>query len=343
VKPTTVSAFGGRLIEAFKGIGIDDLTGIARKLGVQNSAITHYVKGRIPPPKVLTKISDYTNCSIHWLVTGKGPKFTDERALISMLRDEDDRWLVLSDAEVHGKSPADMFDVIMTLGSFAWTTQKAHGIDAIAVLEELAKGHEPMPIFLNKEIGDGEVQIYFGPKEHEIIQKLAGESKRTFEDEVRELLLERLEEKGLVTTKTGESSLIFFGDTVPKMIELPFLGEIAAGEPLLIFPRQEKVSVPDFGRKANKKYMVLHVRGDSMIDDNIPDGSLIVCEAASTANAGQTVVAVIDGEAATVKKYFPERGRIRLQPSNPAHLPQYVSDDRLKIQGIVVVIFHKPS
>jgi repressor LexA len=221
-------------------------------------------------------------------------------------------------------------------------------LDSIARLTKcslhwLITGEGPESVNGLRKIEQGEVPIYFGPKEHEIIQKLASESKRTFEDEVRELLLERLEEMGLVTTKTGESNLIFFGDSVPKMIDLPFLGEIAAGEPLMIFPRQEKVSVPDFARKPNRKYMVLRVRGDSMVDDNIPDGSLIVCEATNTANAGQTIVAVIDGEAATVKKYYPEHGRIRLQPANPAHLPQYVSDDRLKIQGIVVVIFHKPA
>jgi repressor LexA len=201
------------------------------------------------------------------------------------------------------------------------------------------------PKSLNGSVGleEGEVAIYFGPKEHEIIQKLAGESKRAFEDEVRELLLEKLEDKGLVTTKTGESNLIFFGDAVPKMVELPFLGEIAAGEPLMIFERDEKISVPDFAQKRGKKYMVLRVRGDSMIDDGILDGALIICEVRNTATPGETIVAVIDGNSATVKKYYPERGRIRLQPSNAAHLPLYVSDDRLKIQGIAVAIFHKPS
>ncbi len=210
-------------------------------------------------------------------------------------------------------------------------------------LSWLAMGEGPKNLNGSAALEEGEEAIYFGPKEKEIILKLAGESKRTFEDEVRELVLEKLEDRGLVTTKPGESNLIFFGDAVPKMVDLPYLGEIAAGEPLEIVTTHEKISVPDFAQKRGRNYMVLRVRGDSMVDDLIPDGALLVCEVASTASAGQTVVAVLDGNYATVKKYYPERGRIRLQPANPAHAPMYVSDDRLKIQGIVVVIFHKPT
>jgi len=189
----------------------------------------------------------------------------------------------------------------------------------------------------------GEVAIYFGPKEHEIIQNMAAEAKRTFEDQVRELVLEHLEEKGLITTRAGESNLIFFGEAVPKLVSLPLYGEIAAGEPLHIFPVNESIEVPDFRRKPGKQYMVLRVKGDSMIDERIFDGSMIICEVAITAKPGDTVVAVIDGDRATVKKYYPERGRIRLQPANSSHLPQYVTDDRLSIQGIVQVIISAPS
>lgn len=189
---------------------------------------------------------------------------------------------------------------------------------------------------------EGEFVMYLGEEEHRIINKLAGESKRTFEDEVREQLIEHLEEKGLVTTQAGASNLVFFGDYA-KVVSLPLLGEIAAGEPLMIFERQDSVDVPDFRQDPRKQYMVLRVRGDSMVDEKIYDGSLIICESTNMAEKGDTVVAVIDGDSATVKKYYPERGRIRLQPANPAHLPQFVTDDRLQIQGIVVGIFHKPS
>jgi repressor LexA len=194
-----------------------------------------------------------------------------------------------------------------------------------------------------RHLEEGEFAMYLGEEEHRIIQKLAGKSKRTFEDEVREQLIEHLEEKNLLTTQAGESNVVFFGDYVPNMVSLPFLGEIAAGEPIMIFERAEMIDVPDFRRERNKQYMVLRARGDSMIEELIHDGSLIMCEVTNTAEKGDTIVAMIDNESATVKRYYPERGRIRLQPANPAHLPQFVTDDRLKIQGIVVGIFHKPS
>jgi repressor LexA len=201
------------------------------------------------------------------------------------------------------------------------------------------------PRFLNGigGLGEGEIPVYFGAKEHEIIQKLAGQSKRTFEDEVRELVLENLKGRGLVKDRVETSNIVFFGDHVPKMVTRMLQGEIAAGEPLLIFANPEPVMVPqDFDRKG-KNIFVLRVRGDSMIDEGIREGDYIVCEASQTALRGQTVVAVIDGEKATVKNYYPESGRIRLQPANDLHEPIYVSDDRLEIQGIVIGLWRPPQ
>lgn len=204
-------------------------------------------------------------------------------------------------------------------------------------------GHSVDWLLTGKQsLEQGEYVVYFGEEEERIIGEFAAESKRTFEDEVREQLIEHLEEKGKLTTKTGESNLVFLGDHA-NMISLPFYGEIAAGQPLMIVERSEAIDVPTFRRDSNKQYMVLRARGDSMIEERIYDGSLLICEVRKTAQKGETIVAVIDGESATVKKYFPERGRIRLQPANPAHIAQYVTDDRLDIQGIVVGIFHKPS
>lgn len=190
---------------------------------------------------------------------------------------------------------------------------------------------------------EGEVPIYFGAKEHEIIQKLAGQSKRTFEDQVRELVLENLKTRGLIKDRVEQSNIIFFGDHVPKLVTMMLQGEIAAGEPLLIFQNPEPVRVPqDFDRRGRNMF-VLRVRGDSMIDEGIRDGDYIVCQATKTAIRGQTVVAVIDGEKATVKNYYPERGRIRLQPANEMHEPIYITDDRLEIQGVVVGLWRPPQ
>lgn len=194
-----------------------------------------------------------------------------------------------------------------------------------------------------RDVETGEIPVFLGPREHQIIQKLAGESGRAFEDEVRELVLESLKGRGLVKDKVETSNIVFFGDHVPKMVTLMLRGEIAAGEALEFFDVAEPVSVPADFKKPGKEIYVLRVRGDSMIDEGIRDGDFIACESAQTALAGQTVVAVIDGDKATVKNYFPERGRVRLQPANELHEPIYITDDRLEIQGIVVGLWRPPQ
>lgn len=201
------------------------------------------------------------------------------------------------------------------------------------------------PEFINgaSSLERGEVAIYFGPKEQELIQQLAHEAKHKFADEVRDMVLTQMKQKGLVTDTVEESNLIFFGEAV-RAATIPLMGEIAAGEPIHAVPRDEKVDVPDFFMKRGKQYMALRVRGDSMIEDGIQDGSLIICEARTSAEDGDRVVALIDGDKATVKRLFHEGGRIRLQPANPLHQPIYLMPGQtLDIQGVVVGIFHRPS
>lgn len=201
------------------------------------------------------------------------------------------------------------------------------------------------PVHLNGAAGlePGEVPIYFGSKEQEILRNLSAGARRTFAEEVRGIVLDALKQRGLVTDTVAESNLIFFGDPV-RSVEVKLVGEIAAGEPLYAVPRDEKTQVPDFFMKPGKQYMALRVRGDSMIDDGIQDGSLIICEARTSAENGERVVALIDGDKATVKRLYHEGNHIRLQPSNVAHKPIYIGPgQRLDIQGVVVGIFHKPS
>lgn len=192
------------------------------------------------------------------------------------------------------------------------------------------------------EVEPGEVPVYLGPKEQAYIRDLAKASGQEFAEEVRGLVIEQLKIMGMVASKVEESNLVFFGDAV-RAVEIRLMGEIAAGEPIHAVLRDEKVSVPDFFMKAGKQYMALRVRGDSMIEDGIIDGSLIICEARSTAENGDKVVALVEGDKATVKRIYHEGGRIRLQPANPEHKPIYITpNDRLDIQGVVVGIFHKP-
>ena len=114
---------------------------------------------------------------------------------------------------------------------------------------------------------------------------------------------------------------------------LPLVGQIAAGGPLLAEQNvEEYVPLP----AATKGDFLLRVKGESMIDEGIRDGDYIIVEGRDAATPGETVVALI-GEEATVKKYFPENGgKVRLQPANASMDPIFVSEDDLRIRGVVV-------
>lgn len=117
------------------------------------------------------------------------------------------------------------------------------------------------------------------------------------------------------------------------LFDLPLLGYVTAGEPVLLSEEQETVSVPNSMVRTNS--YALRVRGHSMIDDNIQDGDIIVVEKRETACNGESVVAMINGETVTLKKFYVERDGIRLQPANPDMEPIYLRNEEVQILGIV--------
>jgi len=156
--------------------------------------------------------------------------------------------------------------------------------------------------------------------------------------------LSNLERKGYIRKAYNESRSI---EMVPATaqrggVELPLLGEVAAGQPIEAVVSSETVMVPpDLLRRRGENY-VLRVVGNSMIDEQIRDGDHIIVNSRSTAEDGEMVVALIDGEGATVKKLYRERdGRIRLQPANEQHLPMYFHPDAVAVQGIVVGVIRR--
>jgi len=118
-----------------------------------------------------------------------------------------------------------------------------------------------------------------------------------------------------------------------ELAELPLLGYVTAGEPVLLSEEQESVSVPT--SMVRKNSYALRVRGHSMIDDNIQDGDIIVIEKRETACNGESVVAMINGETVTLKKFYVEREGIRLQPANQQMEPIYLRNEEVQILGIV--------
>jgi repressor LexA len=114
---------------------------------------------------------------------------------------------------------------------------------------------------------------------------------------------------------------------------LPLVGHIAAGAPIEAVENRESVDLGDLFTTRGGAF-VLRVRGDSMIDEHIRDGDLVIVEQRNTARNGETVVALLDDGEATLKKFYRENNRIRLQPANLAYEPIYV--DNVRIQGVVI-------
>ena len=117
------------------------------------------------------------------------------------------------------------------------------------------------------------------------------------------------------------------------MLQIPLLGWVSAGQPVDLSPEDERVVVP--ANMVRKNTYALRVRGHSMIDDNIQDGDIIVIEKRETAENGQSVVAMINGETVTLKKFYVEARGIRLQPANPEMEPIYLHNEEVQILGIV--------
>jgi repressor LexA len=124
----------------------------------------------------------------------------------------------------------------------------------------------------------------------------------------------------------------------PGMV-LPLLGRIAAGQPIEAIERPETISLADFVR--SKEVFVLEVRGESMQDEAILDGDYVLVEKTKIAHNGDIVVALVDGTDATLKRFYREGSKIRLQPSNARMKPIMVHAKDVNIQGRVIGVLRK--
>ena len=123
--------------------------------------------------------------------------------------------------------------------------------------------------------------------------------------------------------------------------EIPLLVTVAAGQPIEAILSHDTIGVPK-DMQGHGRTFALRVRGDSMIEDNIQDGDIIIVASQKTAENGQVVVALIDGNYATVKKFYREPEFIRLEPANPQFKPIFVkTPERIQIQGVVKGLIRK--
>ncbi len=121
--------------------------------------------------------------------------------------------------------------------------------------------------------------------------------------------------------------------------EVPFLGRIAAGMPIESVPTEASLRFSDF--TGNAGTFALEVRGESMIEDHICSGDYVLCEKTNSVRNGEIVVALVEGAESTLKRYYDEGGRVRLQPANSEMQPIYVDKARLEIQGKVLAVLRK--
>ena len=150
--------------------------------------------------------------------------------------------------------------------------------------------------------------------------------------------LKALERKGFITRERNRSRAIQLKAEPIGQRSLPLAGTIAAGVLHEAIEQDEQV---DFQEMFNpdKNLFVLRVSGESMIDDQIADGDFVVVQKQRTARKGQIVVAITDEGEATLKRWYPEKNRIRLEPANSTMKPIYVKNAR--VLGVVVGVVRK--
>ncbi len=154
--------------------------------------------------------------------------------------------------------------------------------------------------------------------------------------------IENLKNKGFLKTSYNEARSI---ELIPaevnwsQALELPLVGLITAGEPIEAIEEHETIAVPADFVSDNVNSYVLRVKGESMIEEGILDGDYVIVERNPSPRNGDVVVALLNNAYATLKKFYREANRIRLQPANALMKPIYAKDPL--IQGVVRGVIRK--
>ena len=154
--------------------------------------------------------------------------------------------------------------------------------------------------------------------------------------------LTNLQEKGFIKRAWNRSRSVELLPTRvgTRAVDLPLLGNVAAGVPIEAVVSTETVAVPE-NLVGKRDTYALRVRGDSMIDDQIRDADVVIVEDRKTADNGEMVIALLRGTEVTLKKFYRDKGRIRLQPANERIQPLLLDADLVQIQGVVVGLMRR--
>lgn len=149
--------------------------------------------------------------------------------------------------------------------------------------------------------------------------------------------LKALEKKGLITRESHMSRAIQLTEPLRGATSLPLAGQIAAGSPVLAEEQDEQV---DFATLfSGDDHFCLKVKGESMIEDHIADGDYVIVRKKDTCRDGEIVVALIDNQEATLKRFYKEKNRVRLEPANSSMHPIY--SNNVEILGVVDGVVRK--
>jgi repressor LexA len=154
--------------------------------------------------------------------------------------------------------------------------------------------------------------------------------------------LTNLQEKGFIKRSWNRSRSV---ELIParvgtRSVEVPLLGYVAAGAPIEAITGVETINVPE-DLVGKRDTYVLRVKGDSMIDEQIRDGDYVIVEDRKTAENGEMVIALVGGADVTLKKFYREHGRVRLQPANPAMQPMLFDPEQIQVQGVVIGVMRR--
>lgn len=190
----------------------------------------------------------------------------------------------------------------------------------------LTKRQKQILDYINKYIKDND----YSPTLEEMAKHFRLSSVATVHEH-----LESLKSKGYLKKGVNQPRSVEIGPG-ENLMEIPLAGTIAAGQPIEAIEEKETITIArdNFGRKDN--LYALKVIGNSMVNEGIFDGDTVIIKKLNTAENGQTVVAIIDNNEATLKKLYREKGQFRLQPANPSLFPIYTKE--LEIRGIVIKI-----
>ena len=257
-----ILGFEERLRQAFSNASISE---IAVKLDLSYHGARNYFGGRIPSAEKLKQISELTGCSIHWLLTGHGPKTT-------------------------AGYPA-----------------------------------EELLLFLENHI-------------QEALNQLAAAENKHPSEIIALLVTEALIARGLVNEQLPTAQFRFYRNDSYASVPIPLLGELETGKPIVEFTAPQQVEVLELFLNRADSTFALRVIDDSLADEEILKGDLIICETSASPKAGEPVVVVIDQNNTMLKRYFRRGRHVALRTITKPHEDLVLSPSRATIRGLVIGI-----